>query len=70
MWYAKAEAVGSHKIEVNFAPGNGGKDLPRPVASYSYRITASAYNQHYGKQRSQDDILLKILAAVGSKRGT
>jgi hypothetical protein len=29
-------------------------------------ITSSAYNQHYGQQRSQD-ILLKILAAVCSK---
>jgi hypothetical protein len=27
MWYAKAEAVGSHKIEVNFAPGNGGNKI-------------------------------------------
>jgi CubicO group peptidase (beta-lactamase class C family) len=70
MWYAKAEAVGSHKIEVHFASGNGGNKIyVVPSLHIVIAITSSAYNQRYGQQRSQE-ILLKILAAVGSKRGT
>jgi CubicO group peptidase (beta-lactamase class C family) len=64
MWYAKAEPVGSHKIEVHFASGNGGNKIYIvPSLHMVIAITSSAYGQSYGQRRSQD-ILLKILAAT------
>jgi CubicO group peptidase (beta-lactamase class C family) len=70
MWYTKAERVGSHKIEVHFASGNGGNKIyVVPSLHMVIAITSSAYNQGYGQRRSQD-VLLKILAAVGSRMGT
>jgi CubicO group peptidase (beta-lactamase class C family) len=70
MWHTKAESVGSHKIEVHFASGNGGNKIyVVPSLRMVIAITSSAYNQGYGQRRSQD-ILLKILAAVRSKMGT
>jgi CubicO group peptidase (beta-lactamase class C family) len=70
MWYTSAEPVGSRKIEVHFASGNGGNKIYIvPSLHMVIAITSSAYNQGYGQRRSQD-ILLKILAAAGSKMGT
>jgi CubicO group peptidase (beta-lactamase class C family) len=67
MWYTKAETVGSHKIEVHFASGNGGNKIYIvPSLRMVVAITSSAYNQHYGQQRSQD-ILLRVLSAAHSK---
>jgi CubicO group peptidase (beta-lactamase class C family) len=67
MWYTKAEPVGSNKVEVHFASGNGGNKIyVVPSLHMVVAITSSAYNQHYGQQRSQG-ILLKILAAARSK---
>jgi CubicO group peptidase (beta-lactamase class C family) len=67
MWYTKAETVGSHKIEVHFASGNGGNKIYIvPSLQMVVAITSSAYNQHYGQRRSQD-ILLRVLSAAHSK---
>jgi CubicO group peptidase (beta-lactamase class C family) len=64
MWYTKAEPVGSHKIKVHFASGNGGNKIYIvPSLRMVVAITSSAYGQSYGQRRSQD-ILLKILAAT------
>lgn len=67
MWYTKDEPVGSHRVEVHFASGNGGNKIYIvPSLHMVVAITSSAYNQRYGQQRSQD-ILLKILAAAAPK---
>jgi CubicO group peptidase (beta-lactamase class C family) len=64
MWYTKAEPVGSQRIEVHFASGNGGNKIYIvPSLHMVIAVTSSAYNQGYGQRRSQD-ILLKILAAT------
>jgi CubicO group peptidase (beta-lactamase class C family) len=67
MWYTKAEPVGSHKIEVHFASGNGGNKIYIvPSLHMVIAITSSAYNQPYRHRRSRE-ILLKVLGAVASK---
>jgi CubicO group peptidase (beta-lactamase class C family) len=67
MWYTKAEAVGSHKIGVHFASGNGGNKIYIvPSLHLVLAITSSAYNQGYGQRRSQD-ILLRVLSATHSE---
>ena len=54
---------------MHFASGNGGNKIYIvPSLHMVIAITSSAYNQGYGQRRSQD-ILLKILAAAGSKMG-
>jgi CubicO group peptidase (beta-lactamase class C family) len=64
MWYTKAEPVGSSKIDVHFASGNGGNKIYIvPSLRMVVAITSSAYGQSYGQRRSQD-ILWKILPAV------
>jgi CubicO group peptidase (beta-lactamase class C family) len=64
MWYSKAEPIGSYRIEVRFASGNGGNKIYiAPSLHTVIAITSSAYNQGYGQRRSQD-ILLRILAAT------
>jgi hypothetical protein len=51
-------------IIVHFASGNGGnKFYLVPSLNLVIAITSSAYNQHYGQERSQD-ILLKVLSLV------
>jgi CubicO group peptidase (beta-lactamase class C family) len=67
MWYTKAEPVGSDKVEVHFASGNGGNKIYIiPSLHMVVAITSSAYNQRYGQRRSQD-ILLRVLSAVHSE---
>jgi CubicO group peptidase (beta-lactamase class C family) len=67
MWYTKAETVGSHKIGVHFASGNGGNKIYIvPSLHLVLAITSSAYNQGYGQRRSQD-ILLRVLSATHSE---
>jgi hypothetical protein len=64
MWYARAEPVGGHNIEVHFASGkSGNKIYIVPSLHVVIAITSSAYNTNYGQRRSQD-ILWKILAAA------
>jgi hypothetical protein len=54
----KAEPVGSHRIEVHFASGNGwNKIYIVPSLHMVLAITSSAYNQRYGQRRSQDILL-------------
>ena len=62
MWYTKTETVGGRSILVHFASGNGGNKIYLvPSLNLVMAITSSAYNQHYGQQRSHD-ILLKVLS--------
>ena len=64
MWYTKDEAVGSKKIEVHFASGNGGNKIYLiPSLHMVVAITSSAYGHGYGQRRSRQ-ILLDILAAA------
>jgi CubicO group peptidase (beta-lactamase class C family) len=64
MWYTKTESVGDRSILVHFASGNGGnKFYLVPSLNLVIAITSSAYNQHYGQERSHD-ILLKVLSLV------
>jgi len=64
MWYTKTESVGDRSILVHFASGNGGnKFYLVPSLNLVVAITSSAYNQHYGQERSHD-ILLKVLSFV------
>jgi len=66
MWYTKTESVGDRSILVHFASGNGGnKFYLVPSLNLVIAITSSAYNQHYGQERSRD-ILLKVLSLVRS----
>ncbi len=65
MWYTKAEPAGQRKVVVHFASGNGGNKIyVIPSLHMVIAITSSAYGQKYGQRRSQD-ILLRVLAAVG-----
>jgi CubicO group peptidase (beta-lactamase class C family) len=64
MWYTKDEPVGTGKIEVHFASGNGGNKIyVVPSLHMVVAITSSAYGHGYGQRRSQQ-ILLGILAAA------
>ena len=64
MWYTKDEPVGTAKIEVHFASGNGGNKIyVIPSRHLVVAITSSAYGHGYGQRRSQE-ILLRILAAA------
>ena len=64
MWYTKDEPVGTGKIEVHFASGNGGNKIyVVPSLHMVVAITSSAYGHGYGQRRSQE-ILLRILAAA------
>ena len=64
MWYTKDEPVGTAKIEVHFASGNGGNKIyVIPSLHMVVAITSSAYGHGYGQRRSQE-ILLRILAAA------
>jgi CubicO group peptidase (beta-lactamase class C family) len=64
MWYTKDEPLGTGKIEVHFASGNGGNKIYMiPTLHMVVAITSSAYGHGYGQRRSQQ-ILLRILAAA------
>jgi CubicO group peptidase (beta-lactamase class C family) len=64
MWYTKAEPIGSRKVTVHFASGNGGNKIYIvPSLHMVVAITSSAYGFRWGQRRSQD-ILFKILAAT------
>jgi CubicO group peptidase (beta-lactamase class C family) len=62
MWYTKTESVGGRSLLVHFASGNGGNKIYLvPSLNLVMAITSSAYNQHYGQERSHD-ILLQVLS--------
>lgn len=64
MWYTRTQTVGTKRIQVHFASGNGGNKIYIvPSLNLIVAITSSAYGTNYGQRRSQG-ILLDILALV------
>ena len=62
-WYAKTQDVGSRKIAVYFASGNGGNKIyVIPARRMVVSVASSAYGKGYGQRRSED--ILKAILAV------
>jgi CubicO group peptidase (beta-lactamase class C family) len=61
-WYAKTQTIGTRKIPLRFASGNGGNKLYLvPSLDLVVVVTSSAYGKGYGQLRSEN-ILKAILA--------
>ena len=62
-WYSRTHSIKGAQVLVHFASGNGGNKIYIiPSHDMVVAITSSAYNHHYGQQRSQE-ILLSLLDA-------
>lgn len=60
-WYSKTHSIGTHRIPVHFASGNGGNKLYLvPSLDMVVVVTSSAYGKGYGQLRSEN-ILKAIL---------
>ncbi len=64
MWYTRTHQVGTKRIRVHFASGNGGNKIyVIPELETVVAIASAAYGRGYGQRRSQE-ILLRILGSV------
>ena len=63
-WYTKTQSIGTHRIPVQFASGNGGNKLYLvPSLDMVVVVTSSAYGKAYGQLRSEN-ILKAILTST------
>jgi CubicO group peptidase (beta-lactamase class C family) len=68
MWYSKRYLIGADTVDLHFASGNGGNKIyVVPRYDMVIAITSSAYNTRYGQRRSEQ-ILLRVLRALGGMR--
>ncbi|WP_181242782.1 serine hydrolase domain-containing protein [Caulobacter vibrioides] len=65
-WYAKTYDIGSRKVPIRFASGNGGNKIYiAPDQRLVVAITSSAYGRGYGQRRSE--AILKAILEVESR---